>query len=205
MFALGFFFFKPNLLDVFVTLIKMAELYQDISSWTLYPALFSILRTEKERNHLEEAAMAHQCGRFADARALFDHSLPTSSLIPMLAMEHSDVLTTQGVERERIKILESTLNNLKLTNYGIATNERLLLELMLLDAYYWAYGKTGGLLNKAHQVRQRVCQVNMHNLGDLEVNIQSFPVIQRRVNITIEPVAGYNSLLPSYQYLQNGL
>ena len=176
-FALVFFFFKPKLLDVFVTLIKMAQLYQGTSSWTLYPALLSILMTEKERNHLEEAAMAHQCGRFADTKALFDHNLPTSSSIPMLAMEHSDVLTTQGDERERIKILESTLNSLKLTNYGVATNERLLLELMLLDAYYWAYGKTRGLLDKVHQVRQGLSQVNIYNLSDLEVNVQKFPVI----------------------------
>ena len=155
----------------------MAELNQEQSSWTLYPALLSILSTEKERNDLEEAAMAHQCGRFADAKALFDYSLPTSSSIPLLAMEYADVLTTQGVERERIKLLEATLNNLELTNHGVTTNERLLLELMLLDAYYWAYGKMRGLLDKARQVRQWVSQVNIYNLGDLEVNFRRFPVI----------------------------
>ena len=165
------------MLEIFVTLIKMTELDQEKSSWTVYPALLSILKTEKERQHLEEAAMAHQCGRFADAQALFDYSLPTSSSIPMLAMEHADMLTTQGAERERIKALESTLNNCKLTNYGVATDQRLLLELMLLDAYYWAYGKMGGFLDKARQVRQRVAQINIHALGDLEVSFQRFAVI----------------------------
>ena len=152
----------------------MAGLDQEKSCWTLYSPLLSILKTEKECNHLEEAAMARQCGRFADAKALFDHNLPTSSSIPMLAMEHADMLTMQGVERERIKLLEATLHNHELTNDGLATNERLLLELMLLDAYYWAYGKMEGLLEKARQVRERVSQVDINNLSDLEVSFEDF-------------------------------
>lgn len=151
----------------------MAGLDQVKTCWTLYSPLLSILKTEEERNHLEEAAMAYQCGRFTDAKALFDQSLPTSSSIPMLAMQHADMLTTQGVERERIKILKATLHDHELTNYGHSTNERLLLELMLLDAYYWAYGKMEGLLSKARQVRERVSQVEINNLSDLEVSFEN--------------------------------
>ena len=152
----------------------MAGLDQEQSCWTLYAPLLSILKTEKERNHLEEAAMAHQCGRFIDANAIFEHNLPMSSSIPLLAMEHADMLTTQGLERDRIKLLEATLNKHELTNNGVATNERLLLELMLLDAYFWAYGKMKGLLDKARQVREQVSQVDINNLSDLEVNFQGF-------------------------------
>lgn len=50
----------------------------------------------------------------------------------MLAMEYTDMLTTQKVERERIKVLESTLKIFKLINYGIETDKRLLLELVFL-------------------------------------------------------------------------
>ena len=139
-----------------------------------YPPLLSILKTEKERDHLEEAAMAHQCGRFADANALYEHNLPTSSSIPMLAMEHADMLTTQGLERDRIKLLAATLNNHELTNNGVETNERLLLELMLLDAYFWAYGKMEGLLDKARQVREQVSQAEIKNLSDIEVSFEDF-------------------------------
>lgn len=152
----------------------MAGLDQETSCWTLYSPLLSLLKTEKERNHLEEAAMAHQCGRFADANALYEHNLPLSSSIPMLAMEHADMLTTQGLERNRIKLLEVTLNNNELTNNGVATNERLLLELMLFDAYFWAYGKMEGSLDKARQVRERVSQVNINSLSDLEVSFEDF-------------------------------
>ena len=150
----------------------MAKSDLEKSCWTLYPPLLSILKTEQERNHLEEAAMAHHCGRFADAKALFDHNLPISSSIPMLAMEHADMLTTQGTERERINLLEATLHNHALTNNGVATNERLLLELMLLDAHYWAYGKMEGLLEKARQIRERVSQVDINELSDLEVSFE---------------------------------
>ena len=119
--------------------------------------------------------MAHQCGRFTDADALYEHDLPTSSSIPMLAMEHADMLTTQGLERDRIKLLEATLNNPELTNDGPASDERLLLELMLLDAYFWAYGKMEGLMDKARRVRDHVSQVDINNLNDLEVSSEDFP------------------------------
>ena len=148
----------------------MADLDQEKTCWALYPSLLSILETEKERNHLEEAAMAHQCGRYSDANALYEHNLPASSSIPMLAMEHADMLTTQGLERDRIRLLEATLNNHEVTNDGVTSNERLLLELMLLDAYFWAYGKMEGLLDKARRVRDIVSQVDVNNLSDLEVS-----------------------------------
>ena len=152
----------------------MAGLDQEKTCWSLFPSLLSILKTDKERNHLEEAAMAHQCGRFTDANALYEHNLPMSSSIPMLAMEHADMLTTQGLERDRIKLLEATLNNPELMNNGVASNERLLLELMLSDAYFWAYGKMEGLLDKARQVRDHVSQVDINNLSDLEVSFEDF-------------------------------
>lgn len=145
----------------------MAALDREKSCWTLYPPLLSILKTERERNYLEEAAMAYRCGRFADARALFNHNLPLRSTIPMLAMEHADLLTTQGVERERIKILEATLHNHEVTNDRVAIIERLLLELMLLDAL-------GGLLYKARQIRKLVSQVAMEHLSYLEVGSTGF-------------------------------
>ena len=152
----------------------MADLDQEKTCWTLYPPLLSILKTEKERNRLEEAAMAHQCGRFTDADALYEHDLPTSSSIPMLAMEHADMLTTQGLERDRVKLLEATLDSPELTNDGAVSNERLLLELMLLDAYFWAYGKMEGLMDKARRVRDHVSQVDMNILNDLEVSFENF-------------------------------
>lgn len=71
----------------------MAGVNQEKPYWTLYPSLLSILKIEQERNHLEEAAMANRCGRFADAKAILDHKLPPSSSIPMLALEHADMLT----------------------------------------------------------------------------------------------------------------
>ena len=180
----------------------MAGLDQEKTCWAIYPPLLSILKTEKERSHLEEAAMAHQCGRFADSSAIYEHNLPTSSSIPMLAMEHADMLTTQGLERDRIKLLERTLNSHEVTNNGLATTERLLLELMSLDAYFWAYGKMEGLLDKALQVREQVSLVDMKNLSDLEV---SFPVIELCYNKLMKLATGYKALLPSCGLLQRGL
>ena len=151
----------------------MAGINQEPPCWTLYPLLLSTLKQEQDYKHLEEAAMAHQCGRYADAKALFEHKLPPSSSIPLLAMQRADMLTTQGVERERIQLLKATLRSFNSTDDGHATMEYLLLELMLLDASYWASGKMEGLLDKALQVRTRICQVEMDKLSDLEASFIS--------------------------------
>ena len=88
----------------------------------------------------------------------------------MLAMQHADMLTAQGAERERVQLLEATLHSHEPTDDGDAKMERLVLEFMFLDASYWAYGKMEGLLDKARQVRGRVCQVDIDKLSDLEVS-----------------------------------
>lgn len=113
--------------------------------------------------------MTAQCGRYRDARAIFEQQLPRSSSIPMLAMQHADILTNQGVEQERVEFLKATLDIIDMAQESEASTERLLLELMLLDASFWAYGKMDGLLNKARQIRERIAQVNLDNLNDTEV------------------------------------
>lgn len=131
------------------------------------------LATEQDRNLLEEAAMVHQCGRYADAKALFDHGLPPSSSIPMLAMQHADMLTTQGLERDRLQLLEATLSSYSPANDGNVTMEHLVLELMFRDANYWAHGKMTGLLDKARQISERIRQVDRDKLSDLEASFTS--------------------------------
>ena len=147
----------------------MAASEQETPCWTLYSPLLSTLETEQERDHLEEAVMASQCGKYLDSREIFDHRLPSSVSIPMLAMQYADVLTNQGLERERVHLLRKTLDSYEDLGPGEASTERLLLELMILDASYWADGKMKGLLKKASQLRTRVAKINVNTLGDLEV------------------------------------
>lgn len=92
----------------------------------------------------------------------------------MLAMQHADMLTTQGVQRERVQLLEATLRSHKAVDDGVATMERLVLELMFLDASFWAHGKMKGLLDKARQVRKCVCQCDINKLSDLDVSSLNF-------------------------------
>ena len=148
----------------------MADSKQEQPCWTLYSPLLSILKTEQGRNDLEEATMASQCGRYPDARAIFDHKLPPSSSIPMLAMQHADILSNQGVEQERLRLLKETLNANIVAQSSEASMERLLLELMLLDASYWAHGRMDGLLDKARRIRECIAQVNVDCLDDIEVS-----------------------------------
>ena len=164
----------------------MAGLDRQQACWTLYSPLLSILKTEVERNYLEEAVMAYRCGRFADAKEIFNQKLPLSSSIPMLAMEYADLLTTQGLERERIKTLEAALESHELTNDRGTVMEHLLLELMQLDAHYWAYGRMAGLLSKARQISELVSQVNIDHLSDVEVGSTNLQLANSIVTVRLK-------------------
>lgn len=173
---------------------------QERPYWTLYSPLLSILQTEQECGYLEEAVMASECGKYLDARAIFDHKLPPSFSIPMLAMQYADVLTNQGLERERFQLLKKTLDSYEDVGDGEASMERLLLELMTLDASYWAYGRMNGLLNKARQLREWVAKVNVDRLRDLEVGLRAFQSSKSALT-EIWTAAGYHPLLSSHQLL----
>ena len=147
----------------------MAGSDEESPSWSLYLPLLNVLRSQSDRDLLEEAMMASQCGRYLDARAIFDEKLPPSTTIPMLAMQYADVLTDQGSERERLQHLETTLANYEMEADRQPSTEHLLLELMMLDAKFWAHGTLKGLMDKARQVRARIAMTDMDRLDDLEV------------------------------------
>ena len=148
----------------------MARLIQETPCWTLYPSFLSILKTEQDRRYLEKAVMAYQCGRYNEAKELFDFKLPPSFSIPILAMQRADMLSAQGMELERAQLLKAALNSYEFADDRDATMMRLLLELMHVDANFWAFGKMAGLLDKARQIRRYVCQVKIDALSDLEVS-----------------------------------
>ena len=152
----------------------MARLNEQKPCWTSYPPLLSMCQTDQERDNLDEAAMAHRCGRFSDAKAIFDRlSIPIHST-PMLTMELADMLTTQGDERERIRLLETTLRTHKAIDDTKTTIERLLLELMLMDAHFWAGGRMKGLLTKCRQIAAQLSHIGYTNLDYVEVR---FPLL----------------------------
>ena len=139
------------------------------ATWTAYPSLLSSLPQE-QRVALEEAASAHYCGRYAEAHSIFHSRLPPSSSIPILALQRADMLTSQGCEHERIDLLQAALAAVSMTEPELEP-VRLLMEMMLADALYWAYGEMNPAIDLLPVVRKLLRRSGIENLSDIEVDI----------------------------------
>jgi len=147
----------------------MAELdMNQFVTWTAYPSLISSLSDDSHRAALEEAACAHYCGRYRDAEAIFDSKLYELKLKPIVVLQRADMLTSQGLEHERISLL-------KLALQGLSTDEedyesvQLLLNFMLADAELWAFGQTEAVMKLLPTLRSYLRSRGVQSLSDVEV------------------------------------
>jgi hypothetical protein len=131
--------------------------------------LLHTLDSSEDVETLEAAVCAHQCGRFADAEHSFIHDLPESHTLPILALEHADMLTAQSRQHERIALLQKTLDNLDAWSEKAVGGEEHLLRLMLKDAEYWAYGKLKPALEEAQNLRRWLSGESVNDLTDIHV------------------------------------
>ena len=137
-------------------------------TWTAYPSLLASLPREEHRHALEEAACAHYCGRYTDAHSIFDSRLPESSTSPILALQRADLMTSQGLEHDRIKLLQSALEMVRASKEN-PRSIRLLMELMLADAQFWAFGEMSPAVDLLPSVRALLRASGLGNLSDVEV------------------------------------
>jgi hypothetical protein len=137
------------------------------ATWTAYPSLLGTLPTEK-RCFLEAVAEARQCGRHNEAHKTLKDNLPNPNSLPLLAFEYADLLTDQGLEGDRAAFLEQTIRYLQLTG---DSNERRLLNLMLADAQFWAYGSLRNAVKVARESRSWLGGDPTDPLDDLRVSI----------------------------------
>lgn len=143
-------------------------LSQSRATWTAYPSLLPSLLQEEQQAALEEAAFAQYCGRYGDAHSIFNSRLPESSTMPILALQRADMLTTQGYEHERIDLLQAALNVLSKAETALRPI-RLLMEMMLADAQFWALGEMRPALSLLPAVRNLLRTSGMEKLSDIEV------------------------------------
>lgn len=141
----------------------MAEIDTTTPTWSAYPSLLGSVEEEDHRDAFEKASCAHFCGRFVDATAIFDTQLPASHTIPLLALQKADMLTTQGLEHERIELLQRALHNAEKTS--LSDPEVRLLKLMLADAEYWAFGKLNNAFLQAQSVQKWLRARQFNNLS----------------------------------------
>ncbi|KAI8635324.1 CHAT domain-containing protein [Xylariaceae sp. FL1651] len=107
-------------------------------SWTAYPSLLPSL-TNEQQVLLENAASAHYCGRYQEADAIFTSELPPSHTIPIVALQHADMLTASGRERDRVNVIRAALSSPDLEE-GASRPLKLLLRLMLAEAEFFGFG-----------------------------------------------------------------
>ncbi|KAL9085820.1 MAG: hypothetical protein Q9159_004485 [Coniocarpon cinnabarinum] len=137
-------------------------------TWTAYPSLLSSLSTDEQRLALERAAAALYCGRLHDAESIFDSELPSFATQPIVALQRADMLNMHGMEHERIKLLETTLAAAEGENNN-DNNIDLLLQFMLADAKFWAFGIMQEALDLLPRIRQALRKRGLSNLCDVEI------------------------------------
>jgi hypothetical protein len=144
----------------------MASQGSPLPTWTTSPSLLHLLEPEEHRQALEAAVCAHQCGRFNEARDIFETQLPPSHTSFIITLERSDMLSSQGLEHERVKLLRSALQSLDLDE---ATGQRILIELLLADAEYWAFGMLQQAYAKALNAARWIRVYKSNNWTEVEV------------------------------------
>ena len=137
-------------------------------SWTFFPELLPTLATKEQQAALETAVCASNCGRFQEASAIFDSQLPPSHDSLLLTLERSDMLTLQGIELQRVTLLSARLR--LIGNQETTQGEKLLLELLLADAEYWAFGTLRKAVGKALEAKEALASRSMENLSNVEVS-----------------------------------
>lgn len=166
-----------------------------LPTWTAYPSLLSNLISEAERDALERAAAAQYCGRYRDAKSIFDSQLSASHTLPILTLQRADMLTAQGCEHERMHLLEKALKRPDLEHHPASV--RLLMQLMLADAQFWARGKIS-MSNGPHStpdvvellrhtrkaLEEQVNGAGIQSLSDIDV-LSSLPPIRTPSYLTM--------------------
>lgn len=150
-------------------MVVMANPHQpSTGTWTAYPSLLSELESEEHRNALEEAACAHYCGRYSDAEEIFKNQLPESHTKPILALQHADMYTKQGLEHERIRLLQLALKSAG-SDAALDASVKLLMRFMIEDAEMYVHGKLEGVKDLLVEARTHLRPIAIANLSDVQV------------------------------------
>lgn len=144
-----------------------------MATWTAYPSLLETLKIES-RCSLEALAEARQCGRHNEAHKTFKNNLPNANSLPLLTFEYADLLTDQGLEGDRATFLEEAVRHLQLAD---ESSERRLLDLMLADAQFWAYGSLRNAVEVARGSRSWLGGDPTEHLSDLRVSLDGITSI----------------------------
>ncbi|KAF2092543.1 hypothetical protein NA57DRAFT_62410 [Rhizodiscina lignyota] len=166
---------------------SMAEQSTQNGSWTSYPSLLQTLLEKAHREALEDAACSHSFGRYDDAAATFNSRLPPTHTSLLLTLQRADMLADQGLQRERMELLENGIEHL---SSSCKASEQILLRFMLADAKLWVFGHMRQIESILADVRRHMQNVNIQDLSDVEFRIVT---LYHHTVVNLEKISNYIS------------
>lgn len=145
----------------------MAEQIES-NTWTAYLTLLSTLPDDESRANLETAACAHYCGRYEDAERAFQRLPSASQLYPIVVFQRADMLSLQGRERERLRLLERASHQV-LPGHLWTEPAQNLHKLMLADAEFWVHGRAKEACDVLAATKEHFRSMRMIEMSDIEV------------------------------------
>ena len=117
------------------------------------------------------AVEARVCGHYQKAVTILTAKHPETSTEPRLLLEYASLLAAQGLEHDRAVFLQGALERIKLqgSNESMPQSFVHLLELLLADAEYWAFGKWSLAVKAMRKAQGWLRTANANSLTDDEV------------------------------------
>ena len=120
---------------------------------------------------LETAAEARVCGRYHEAIQIFANQHAEASTEPGLILEYASLLAAQGLQYDRAIFLRGVLERIKMQESNESTPRTFvpLLELLLADAEYWAFGKWSRAVKAMRKAQAWLRTADVNSQTDDEV------------------------------------
>ena len=136
--------------------------------WGHFSDLYGSLTTSEVQS-LEKAIRARKLGRLRDARAIWDRELPPSHLVPVLALEKSELEGRFGFEKSRFQVLDEALASQAAWRENPVGHEVDLLTILRSEAKLMAEGMLHQALLSARNLRGILESVPLDTWTDIEV------------------------------------
>ena len=142
--------------------------------WSHFSDLYGPL-TSSEIPVLEKAVRARKLGRLHEARAIWDHELPPSHLVPVLALERAELEGRFGFEQSRFQVLDAALTAQAEWRERPMGREVELLTVLRSEARFTAQGMLYQALQSARRLRETLECVSLDDWTDIEVSKRQWP------------------------------
>jgi hypothetical protein len=160
--------YRSRSMDSLTANIAEVSLQEKPDFWGNYSDLYHTLGTI-EIQSIEAAILARRLGQFQKAREILDLELPPSHILPVLALEKSNLETRVNHERTCHEVLVLALSSQSQWR-ETSGREVQLLSLRSVESRLEAYGSARAALQAARGIRDEWDDLPMEHWTDVEVS-----------------------------------